>query len=344
MPGHQDRCDLRLLDGWQRGFPLVLRPFAVIGARLGLSEAETLARLTRLAEAGAISRIGATLRPNVAGASTLAAIASPPERVEADGLAIAAEPGVNHCYLREHDFSLWFVATGPDRAAVDATLVRVRAATGRPVLDLPLLQPFALDLGFPLGFPLGLPLGGPERGGTAAGRPCRAADASALRPGDRAILQALTDGLALVSRPFAAIAAALGRAEAEIIGRVEALVAAGVIARLGVIVRHRALGWTSNAMIVWDLAPAAARRAGPRLAATPGVTLAYERRPAPPDWPYRLFAMIHARSRAEAMETLGRAEAAAGLSGVPHAVLFSLRCFKQRGALVDPAHRASEAA
>ena len=33
---------------------------------------------------------------------------------------------------------------------------------------------------------------------------------------------------------------------------------------------------------------------------------------------------------------LGRAEAAAGLAGLPRAVLFSVRCFKQRGALVLP--------
>ena len=44
--------------------------------------------------------------------------------------------------------------------------------------------------------------------------------------------------------------------------------------------------------------------------------------------------MIHARARAEALAVLGRAEAAAGLGGLPSEVLFSLRCFKQRGALV----------
>ena len=52
--------------------------------------------------------------------------------------------------------------------------------------------------------------------------------------------------------------------------------------------------------------------------------------------------MIHARTRPEALAVLARAEAAAGLAGLPSAVLFSARCFKQRGALValpkEPPH------
>ena len=70
------------------------------------------------------------------------------------------------------------------------------------------------------------------------------------------------------------------------------------------------------------------------MAAVPGVTLCYQRRPLPGVWPYTLYCMIHGRSRAEAMAVLGRACAETGLGDVPHKVLFSLRCFKQTGALV----------
>ena len=40
--------ELSLLDRWQRGFPLVPRPFAVLAAALGLEEAAVLERLDRL--------------------------------------------------------------------------------------------------------------------------------------------------------------------------------------------------------------------------------------------------------------------------------------------------------
>ena len=40
-----DALDHRLLDEFQRDFPLVPRPFAVLGAALGLTEAEVIGRL-----------------------------------------------------------------------------------------------------------------------------------------------------------------------------------------------------------------------------------------------------------------------------------------------------------
>jgi len=322
MPDRLDPLDRRLLDDFQRDLPLVPQPFAAMGRALGLDEAETIARLARLGERGMISRVGATLRPNTAGASTLAAVAAPEGRLEQVAALIGAEPGVNHSYLREHVWNLWFVATGPDRVAVDATLARIGRASGLRVLDLRLERAFNIDLGFPLAGGATMP---PARAGV---------DRHAICPGDRPLMQALTEGLALVPRPFAALGARLWRSEADVIGRIHRLAAAGVLARVGVIVRHRSLGWTSNAMVVWSLPETQADRIGPVLAAQPGVTLCYRRRTVPVIWPYCLFAMIHARSRAEAAGTLVRAEEAAGLDGRPRQVLFSLRCFKQRGALV----------
>jgi len=322
MTAPLDPLDQHLLDGWQRDFPLDPRPFATVGAALGIAEDAVLERLGRLSERGAISRLGATLRPNTAGASTLAAVAAPEWQIDAVAELIGNEPGVNHSYLRENDWNLWFVATGPDRAHVDATLARIAARTGLTVLDLPLVRPYHIDLGFALD-------------GSAHGPGASApADASALLPTDAEILQALTRGLALVPRPFAALARELGRPEAELVGRIRNLTEAGVISRLGIIVRHRALGWRSNAMVVWQVPEAEVDRAGQALAAQPGVTLCYQRRPDARHWPFNLYCMIHARGRDEALGKLGRAAEAVGLSDLPHQVLFSVRCFKQTGAMV----------
>jgi hypothetical protein len=87
-------------------------------------------------------------------------------------------------------------------------------------------------------------------------------------------------------------------------------------------------------MVVWQVPEDATEAAGRALVAVPGVTLCYQRLPAEKVWPYTLYCMIHARSRPEALAVLERAEAAAALAGLPRQVLFSLRCFKQRGALV----------
>jgi len=315
--------DLRLLDDWQRGLPLVAQPFAAMAAVLGMDENEVIARLMALREAGAIARVGGTLRPQTAGASTLAALRVPGARLDEVAAIVGDEPGVNHSYLREHEWNLWFVATGPDAAHLDATLARIGQHTGLRVLNLPLVRAYTLDLGFSLS------------GARRAPGLCAAPDVAVLTEADRPLLQWMTKGLPLVPRPFATVAQSLGRDEDEVIARYAVLEAAGILQRIGVIVRHRALGWTANAMVVWQLPDERIDAAGAALAAHPGVTLCYRRRTVPGLWPYALFSMIHGRSRAEALGILARAARLPELEGARNRVLFSLRCFKQTGALVD---------
>jgi siroheme decarboxylase len=148
---------------------------------------------------------------------------------------------------------------------------------------------------------------------------------------DRRLLAAIQDGLPLVPRPFAAIGERVGMPEHEVIAALTRL-RAGVIKRIGVIVRHHEIGYRANAMVVWDVPDARVKEAGQRLAALPFVTLCYRRPRRPPVWPYNLFCMIHGRARAEVEAQIEHAARAAGLDGLPRAVLFSRRRFKQRGA------------
>ncbi len=300
-----DTIDRRLLDGWQRDFPLEPQPFARIGGALG-----------------ALGRVGATVRPNTAGASTLAAIAAPDGELEAAARRIAAEPGVNHVYAREDPWNIWFVATGPDRAHVQAALARIALDTGLGVIDLPLVKPYNIDLGFSL------------NGARQVSCRPEAVDVSALCPGDDAILDYLTQGLDLTARPYEAMARVLGLEETRVIARTGTLLDAGIITRLGLILRHRALGWTANAMVVWHIPEAEIDGTGARLAAQPGVTLCYQRRPDAGAWAFNLYCMIHARSREEGLEMLDHAACGAGIGTLPRRVLFSTRCFRQRGAMV----------
>lgn len=318
-----DALDLRLLDEFQRDFPMVPRPFAVMGAALGVEEDAVLARLAALKAAGRIARVGATCRPNSAGASTLAALAIPEERIETVAAMVSAEPGVNHSYLREDAWNLWFVATAPDAAALAAALARIEAATGLPVLSLPLVTPYNIDLGFRLA------------GGPRAMVPDQPPAPGVLRAADRPLMQALSDaGLALVPAPFAALADDLGWTEADVIARIATLACARLLTRVGVIVRHRPLGFRANAMVVWQVPETRIDAAGRALAALPGVTLSYRRRTVPGVWNWPLFCMIHARTRPDALAVLDRARALPDLAGVPHKTLFSTRCFKQTGALI----------
>ena len=142
--------DFRLLNDWQRDLPLVPRPYQAIADALGVSESDVIERLTRLRAEGSLSRVGAVVRPNSIGASTLAAMAVPPERLEEVAGRVSARPEVNHNYEREHRLNLWFVVTAATPEQVRAVLRAIETDTGLPVLDLPLEREYHIDLGFDL--------------------------------------------------------------------------------------------------------------------------------------------------------------------------------------------------
>ena len=335
-PQVRDSQDEQLLDNWQRGFPIVSKPFAVIAEALNIAETDVLERLSRLQESGIVARVGGVVRPNTLGASTLAALAAPDFSIDETAAVISSEPGVNHVYLRENVWNLWFVATGPDRDSVTAALQRISKKTGLRVLDLRLEKPYHIDLGFALNTA--------GRNDHPLHRSCSTKNdfsTYTAEPEDRELVQALMLGLPLESHPFRQVASEFGLTEDHVLARIDAMSAAGILPRIGVIVRHRALGWRSNAMVVWDVDHEDVDRAGAALAQAQGINLCYRRTRYENDWPFNLYCMVHAKSRDEALATLAEATATAGLSSRPRKILFSLRCFKQTGALVTRAREAA---
>jgi DNA-binding Lrp family transcriptional regulator len=309
--------EFSLLNDYQRDFPLVTEPYAELARQLGTSPATLLAVAARLQRRGAIGRIGAVFAPWRVGVSTLAAVAVPPARLEAVAALVSARPAVNHNYQREHDFNLWFVATAADEAALAAVLAGIERDAGSPVLSLPLVEQYHIDLGFDLCH------GGKER--PSAGRFAR----RPLSADEQRLVGALQAGLPLVARPFAAIGERAAMSEAAVLGTLAAWLAEGIVKRFGVVVRHHELGYKANAMVVFAVADDAVAALGARLAGEPGVTLCYRRQRHLPDWPYNLYCMVHGRSREEAAPVIERLRA---IVGSPGQVLFSTRRFKQQGA------------
>lgn len=140
----------RLLNDFQDGFPLSPRPFALMAERLGVSEARVITTLEGLQRDGLITRVGPVFRPNRVGASTLAAMAVPAERIEAVAAVVSSFPEVNHNYERDHEINLWFVITATDRERLEAILAQIERRTGIEVLNLPMLEDYFINLGFPL--------------------------------------------------------------------------------------------------------------------------------------------------------------------------------------------------
>ncbi|MDX8412268.1 MAG: hypothetical protein R8K46_10440 [Mariprofundaceae bacterium] len=146
------------------------------------------------------------------------------------------------------------------------------------------------------------------------------------------LVAAIQGGLPLVSRPYAAIGAAIDMSESEVIERLSWWLVNGTLKRMGVVVRHRELGYQANAMVVWDVPDVAVRELGKRMGEQAAVTLCYRRPRRLPDWPYNLFCMIHGRDRDVVRGHIDTLIRQCGLEKIAHEVLFSSRRFKQRGA------------
>jgi DNA-binding Lrp family transcriptional regulator len=240
---------------------------------------------------------------------------------------VSARPEVNHNYEREHRYNLWFVVTARDEAHLAGALAAIERDTGCQVISLPLEHEFYIDLGFDLAGVCKAP---------CTTRRIEAGDLRELTLPEQKLMGALQHGLDLVPHPFARLGEQAGLDEAEVITTLKRWRGEGLIKRFGVVVRHHELGYTANAMVVWDLPDDQVERVGGLLAAEPEVTLCYQRRRHLPEWPYNLYCMIHGRERAGVERAVAALRERFGLGHVPHAILFSRRRFKQRGAHYIP--------
>jgi DNA-binding Lrp family transcriptional regulator len=146
-----DTTDKRILDLIQSDFPLVSRPYADIGDRLGLSEEEVLRRVLTMRENGVIRRIGANFHSRMLGwKSTLCAASVPEERLDAFVGVVNTYPGVTHNYLRKHEFNVWFTYIGPSWEDIERDIQEISSRTGIKVLNLPAQQMFKIKVDFPM--------------------------------------------------------------------------------------------------------------------------------------------------------------------------------------------------
>lgn len=148
----------------------------------------------------------------------------------------------------------------------------------------------------------------------------------------RALIAAISRGLPLVAKPYAAIAEQLGCSEADVLDGIERLAMRGDLKRFGVVVRHRELGYRANAMVVWNIPDTRVAEIGHAIGEFTFVTLCYQRPRRLPDWPYNLFCMIHGRDRDAVRGQVDHLVERFGLHEIERQILFSGRCFKQRGA------------
>lgn len=142
-----DEIDRRIIDGLQGGFPLCERPYAAVAEKLGLAEAELLARLQSLLERRALTRFGPMFQvERMGGAFVLAAMRVPEGEWERVVAAVNVLPEVAHNYRREHEFNMWFVLATETPAGIAEAVAAIEAATGLPVYAFPKEREYFVEM------------------------------------------------------------------------------------------------------------------------------------------------------------------------------------------------------
>ena len=145
-PAPIDAVDRRIVEATQAGLPLVPRPYRALAETLGLAEAEVMARLSALLEAGTIRRIGAVPNHYALGyrANGMSVWDVQDEHVGEIGRHVGALAFVTHAYRRPRHPPLWpynlfAMVHGRDRAEVGEKVACIaeligEAARGHDVL------------------------------------------------------------------------------------------------------------------------------------------------------------------------------------------------------------------
>lgn len=144
-----DEVDRSILNSIQDGFPLTSRPFAELGAKLGLDEDEAISRIQKLRDAGIIRRIAPIIDvKKLGGASTLVAMSAPLDRVDEVASTINTYSEVSHNYLRQDEYNIWFTVSASSKSRLDQILKEIGEKTGCPYVNLPTVKIFKLGVRF----------------------------------------------------------------------------------------------------------------------------------------------------------------------------------------------------
>ncbi|UVM24167.1 AsnC family protein [Pseudomonas wadenswilerensis] len=158
-----------------------------------------------------------------------------------------------------------------------------------------------------------------------------------------ALRRLLESGLPLLARPYQHLARQIGAEEQQVLAQINQWQQQGLFRRLGLVLNHRALGFTANAMLVLDIPDALIDEVGQRLGREPLVSLCYQRPRRLPQWRYNLFCMVHGRQRERVEAHIAALLEQHLLSDLPYQVLFSTQAFKQCGGRFAPASSGASA-
>jgi siroheme decarboxylase len=326
-PDELDDIDRELLNALQWDFPVVAQPYAALGERLGISEAEVLRRTRAVKASGILRQLSAIFDTRALGySSALVAARVDADHIDEAAAIISRHPGVSHNYKRNHSYNLWYTLAVPPGEDFDAHLDALHRESGSLVTrKLPTLKLYKIGVKLDM------------TGNTAANakaevlaheKPERREimDAPDLTEWDTAVICIAQEDLPLVERPFAAMAEKIGGTEAELLATLQSFKDRALMRRFAAVMNHRSAGFKANAMGVWAVPEDQLEEIGPQMAGFAAVSHCYKR-PTYEDWPYTVFTMVHGRTGKDCEATIDAIREETGVD--EYDLLWSIKEYKK---------------
>ena len=281
-----------LLFEMQNAFPMTQRPFKAVAEKLNTTEEEVLSLVQKLKDEKIIRQTSAIFDTKRLGyKSSLVAFKVSEDKIDQAAQIINAHPGVSHNYLRNHDYNIWFtMAVAPDsKLGLEKTIEILKERTGADdAIILPTLKMFKISVKMD------------TTGKRAKKEKLKklAHKEIELTPEHIAVIKELQKDITVVEEPFKEATEKLGLSYDDFFAIANELKESGVMRRFATILNHRKAGFGANAMSVWAVPEEKGEEIGREMAEFSAVSHCYLR-PSYPNWPYNLFAMVHAKTQEE---------------------------------------------
>ena len=323
-----------LLFEMQNAFPMTERPFKAVAEKLNSTEEEVISLVHKLKNDKIIRQTSAIFDTKRLGyKSSLVAFKVDEDKIDQAAEIINAHPGVSHNYLRNHEYNIWFtMAVAPDsKLGLEKTIEILKERTGaKDAIILPTLKMFKISVKMD------------TTGKRAKKEKVKklAHKEIELTPQHIAVIKELQKDISVVKEPFKEAAEKLGLSYDKFFEIANELKESGVMRRFATILNHRKAGFGANAMSVWAVPEEKGEEIGREMAEFSAVSHCYLR-PSYPNWPYNLFAMVHAKTQEECDTLIEEMAKESGLT--EYGKLYSTVEFKkQRLVYFDDAFEAWE--
>ena len=281
-----------VLELLQQGLPPVPEPYKYIGEMAGLEEDTVLSIVKDLKERKLIRNIAGIFEGKSLGYKlSLVSFKVKDENIEQAARVINSHPGVSHNYLRKHKFNIWFTLAEESKEAFEKSLSIIFRKSGAD--DYLVLENEKL---FKIGVMLDLGKSSDKREPVIPSLTKKSRnDNFSISADMKRSISILQQDLPVEKNPFARLIEKnnIDISVNDLIENFKTFIDTGVMRRYAAVLRHRNVGYTSNAMTAWKTGD----KFNPDIfSKNRAITHLYLRTIYPGKWEYPLFFFFYSRS------------------------------------------------